>query len=156
MIPCIVIVHDIFSKHVPSHGSLDLHITLHWLCQNFTSSKILLKVRFSVLMIARIMIPCIITLQARTMTRYPWPTFHAPLTLSEVNVTTSSNYIKVCFSVLMVARMTKPCIVIVLNLLSKHTPWPGTLDLHVALHLLCQIFYFTSSKILKCFSLYLW
>ena len=35
--------------------------------------------------------------------------------------------------------MMKPCIVIVIDLLSKHTPLPRTLDLHFMLLCLCQM-----------------
>ena len=45
----------------------------------------------------------------------------------------------------------KPCIVIILNILFKHTLWPGALDLDFALEWLCHDF--TSSlALLKCLS----
>ena len=36
---CIVIVNDTLFKHTSWHGALDLHFTLHWLCQNFALSQ---------------------------------------------------------------------------------------------------------------------
>ena len=38
MKPCIVIVLDKLFKQAPWSGALDLHFTLHWLCQYFVSS----------------------------------------------------------------------------------------------------------------------
>ena len=38
MKPCIVITLDTLFKQAPWPGALDLHFTLHWLCQNFASS----------------------------------------------------------------------------------------------------------------------
>ena len=50
------------------------------------------------------------TLQARTMTRCPWPRFRAPVTLSWFYIDSS---IKVGFSAAVIAASVKPCIVIV-------------------------------------------
>ena len=55
------------------------------------------------------------------------------------------------FYVPMIARIIKSYLVIVLDLLYEHAPIPGALDLHFMLH--CRKL--TSSKILKCVSLYL-
>ena len=50
-----------------------------------------------------------------------------------------STSVTINFSVPMIARIMKPCIIIVLDLLYKHAPWPCTLDLHFTLLWLCQI-----------------
>ena len=60
------------------------------------------------------------TLWAHNMTRCPWPTFHAPPTLSKFYVKSRN---KVHFSAAVMAVSMKPCIVVVLDTL-KHTPWP--------------------------------
>ena len=39
MNPCVVIVIGILNKHAPWSGTLDLHLTLHWLCQYITDLK---------------------------------------------------------------------------------------------------------------------
>ena len=67
------------------------------------------------------------------MTWCPWPTFHAPPTLSKFYVKSRN---KVNFSATVIAGSMKPCIVIVLN---NHTIWRD-LDLHFMLHWLCQNF----------------
>ena len=74
------------------------------------------------------------TLQAGTLTRCPWPSFHAPLTLSKFCVEsrkfTSSLEIKfISFPAAVVAVRMKPCIVFVLYTHFKEAPWPGALDL---------------------------
>ena len=119
-------------KHASGPGTLDLHFTLHWHCQAFMSSG------FS--LIARIMNPCILIIRdihSSTLTRYPWPTFHAPFTLSEFYVKNNSI---AYFSVPMIARIMKPCKVIALHIVYKHISWPVTIDLYFMLHWLCLNF----------------
>ena len=48
---------------------------------------------------------------------------------------------KVHFSAAVVAASIKPCIVIVLDTLFKHTPLTGALDLHLTLYWLCKILF---------------
>ena len=77
---------------------------------------------FSTVVIAGSMKPCIVivldTLQAHTMTHKPCPIFYAPLTLSKF---TSSLEIEVHFPAAVIAGSMKPCIVIVLDILSSST-----------------------------------
>ena len=87
------------------------------------------------------------TLQPRTLTWCPWLTFHAPLTLSKFYFKSRN---KVHFSAALIAGSTKPCIVILLDTLNNHAPWPGALDRHFTLHRLCKNF--TSSLEIKCIS----
>ena len=54
----------------------------------------------------------------------------------------------------MMARIMKPCIVIVLDILHKEAPWPDTLDLHFTLS---KILRFVSLNIqARTIALYLW
>ena len=71
------------------------------------------------------------------MTRCPWPSFHAPPPLLKFYVEPRN---KGHFFVAVIALGMKHCIVIVLDTLFEHTPWPGALDLHFTLHWLCRIF----------------
>ena len=86
------------------------------------------------------------------MTWCPWPTFHAPPTLSKFYVKSRN---KVHFSATVtavIAGSMKPCIVIVLI---NHTIWHGALNLHFMLHRLCQNFMLSLE--IKCISLqYSW
>ena len=78
------------------------------------------------------------------MTLCPWPRFHAWVTLSWFYVESSiihiESSIKVHFSEAVKAVSVKHCIVIVLNILFKHTLWPSALDLDFMLHWLCHDF----------------
>ena len=79
--PCIVIVLDILFKHAPWLGTLDLYFTVQWLWQYLPRSLRILSTCDS----------CEVetlhnncpwhTLQARTLTWWPWPIFYGPLTL---------------------------------------------------------------------------
>ena len=160
MKPCIVIVLDMFYKHAPWPCTHDEHSALLWLCKILRRDvEQNTKVCFSVLMVTRMMKPCIVIILDLLSMHTPWPsTFDLHFTLHWLCPNFSSwrqvkyMYKSVFLSVLMAARMMKPYIVIVLELLSEHAPWPSTLDLHVRLHWLYQNF--TSSKILECVSLY--
>ena len=88
------------------------------------------------------------TLQAHTITWCPWPRYCATVTLSWFNIDPG---IKVCFCEAVIAASVKPCIVIVLDRLFKHTLWPGALDLDIELEWLLSRFYIKSS-IKVCFS----
>ena len=85
------------------------------------------------------------------MTWCPWPSFHAPSTVSKFYVVSRK---KVHFSAAVIAWSMKPCIVIVLDTLNTNTLWPGAIDLHFMLHWLCQNF-MLSQKI-KYISLQQW
>ena len=61
------------------------------------------------------------SLWAHTMTRCPWPTFHAPLPLSNFYVESRN---KMHFSAAAMAVSMKPCIVVVFDTLFKHTSLP--------------------------------
>ena len=50
------------------------------------------------------------------------------------------HHVDVLFSAAVIAGSMKSCIVIVLDTLFKHAPWPSALDLHFTLHWLCQNF----------------
>ena len=63
---------------------------------------------------------------AGTLTRWPWPIFHAPLTFTPF---TSPFHI----SSTVRPSHTKPCIVLLLDVLTRQVPWPGDLDLCFAL-----------------------
>ena len=66
------------------------------------------------------------TLQARTMTRCPWPRFHGPLTLSWFYVESSIKVcFSVCFSVAVMAASVQPCPLRTLQARTKNRwPWP--------------------------------
>ena len=78
------------------------------------------------------------------MTWCLWPRFCAPVTLSWFYLEFS---IKVGFSAAVITASVKPCIVIVLDILFKHTLWPGALDLDFALQWLCQFYIKSSIKV---------
>ena len=60
---------------------------------------------------------------AGTLTRWPWPIFCAPVTLT---------YFASTFDISSTIRPTtiKPCKVLLLNVLTRQIPWPGDLDLY--------------------------
>ena len=61
---------------------------------------------------------------AGTLTRWPWPIFCAPVTLT---------YFVSTFDISSTIRPTtiKPCKVLLLNVLTRQIPWPGDLDLYI-------------------------
>ena len=85
------------------------------------------------------------TLQARTLIPWPWLIFHGPLTLT--NFTSKFGFLDISdcceacrslvFSTSVIAASLKPCIVIVLDIPFKHTPWTADLDLYFMVHWLC-------------------
>ena len=148
---CIVNVLDTLSKHTSWTGSPDLHFTLHWLCQNLRRvqklSTFLCSINSWKYKTLHSNCPCY-TLQPHTMTWCPWPTFHAPLTLSKFYVKSRN---KVHFSAAVISGSILPCIVIIFDSLNNHALWPGALDLHCMLHWLCPNC--MSSLKIKCISL---
>ena len=69
---------------------------------------------------------------ADTLTCWPWPIFCAPLTLTQFMLTFQ------IFSTIK-RTTTKPCIVLLLDVLTQQVPWPGDLDLYFALQWLWHI-----------------
>ena len=71
---------------------------------------------------------------AGTLTGWPWPIFHAPLTFTPF---TSPFHM----SSTVRPSTTKPYIALLLDVLTRQVPWPGDLDLYCALqwlwHILC-------------------
>ena len=63
---------------------------------------------------------------AGTLTRWPWPIFRAPVTLTQFTLT---------FQIFSTKRptTTKPCIVLILDVLTQQVHWPGDLDIYFAL-----------------------
>ena len=93
-------------------------------------------INFFVPMIGRIMKTCKVIVLNIIYKHAPWPSildlhFLLSSTLSEFYIDLNT---KVCCSIPMMARIMKPCIVIVLDILYKHAPWTGTLDLHLMVH----------------------
>ena len=79
---------------------------------------------------------------AGTLTRWPWPIFCAPVTLTHFAST---------FKISSTIRPTtiKPCKVLLLNVLTRHIPWPGSLNLYFG----CSdfgIIYVNVPDLLKC------
>ena len=79
---------------------------------------------------------------AGTLTRWPWPIFCAPVTLTHFTST---------FDISSTIRptTTKPCKVLLLNVLTRQIPWPGDLDLYFG----CSdfdIIYIKVPDLLKC------
>ena len=79
---------------------------------------------------------------AGTLTRWPWPIFCAPVTLT---------YFASTFDISSTIRPTtiKPCKVLLLNVLTWQIPWPGDLDLYFG----CSdfdIIYVSVPDLLKC------
>ena len=77
---------------------------------------------------------------AGMLTQWPWPIFCAPLTLTQFTLT---------FQIFSTIRRTttKPCIVLLLDVLTWQVPWPGDLDLYFALQWLWHILFDISSTI---------
>ena len=69
---------------------------------------------------------------AGTLTQWPWPIFCAPVTLTQFTLT---------FQIFSTIRCTttKPCIVLLLDILTRQVPWPGDLYLYFALQWLWHI-----------------
>ena len=79
---------------------------------------------------------------AGTLTRWPWPIFCAPVTLT---------YFALTFDISSTIRPTtiKPCKLLLLNVLTWQIPWPGDLDLYFG----CSdfdIIYVNIPDLLKC------
>ena len=64
---------------------------------------------------------------AGTLTRWPWPIFRAPLTVTHF---TSTFHMSSTIRPITI----KPCIVLFLDVLTRQVPEPGDLDLYFALH----------------------
>ena len=71
-------------------------------------------------------------LTAGTLIRWPWPVFHAPVTWTHFTST---------FDISSTIRptTTKPCIVLLLDVLTRWISWAGDFDLYFALQWLCHI-----------------
>ena len=76
-------------------------------------------------------LPDLLTWQVM-LTQWPWPIFCAPLTLTQFTLK---------FQIFSTIRRTttKPCIVLLLHVLTWQVPWPGDLDLYFALQWLWHI-----------------
>ena len=78
---------------------------------------------------------------AGTLTRWPWPIFCAPVTLTHFATFDISSTIR--------PTTIKPCRVLLLNVLTRQIPWPGDLDLYFG----CSdfdIIYVNVLDLLKC------
>ena len=73
------------------------------------------------------------------MTWCPWHRYCTPVTLLWFYIDSS---IKKCFCEGVTAASVKPCIVV--DILFKHTLWPGALDSYIALQWLCHDFTLSS------------
>ena len=74
---------------------------------------------------------------AGTLTGWPWPIFHTPLTFTPF---TSPFHM----SSTVRPSTTKPYIALLLDVLTRQVPWPGDLDLYCALQWLWHILYWCS------------
>ena len=154
VILCVVIVLDILFKHALWPSTLDLDIMLVWLLWFYIESSI--KVHFSEVLIAVNVKPCIVIVLDILFKHALWPgALHLDFMLEWLCCDFTSSYIessiKVCFSEEVIAASVKPSLVIFLDILFKHSPWPGAFDLDFILLWLCH--YFTSNLALKCVSL---
>ena len=96
---------------------------------------------------------------AGTLTGWPWPIFHAPLTFTPF---TSPFHMSSAVR----PSTTKPYIALLLDVLTRQVPWPGDLDLYCALQWLWHILYWCSVSpqiedlqppyLALCFSLMYW
>ena len=69
---------------------------------------------------------------AGTLTWWPWPIFHVPVILTQFTLTSQ------IFSTIR-PTTTKPCIMLLLDVLTQQVHWPGDLDLYFALQWLWHI-----------------
>ena len=150
---CTVIVLDILFQHPLWSSALDLDFTLQWFWHHYFTASL----EYKYISLKGDTCKCQTlhsnflrdTLHAYTMMLCPWPRFPARLTLSWFYVESS---IKVCCREAVIAESVKPCIVIVFDILFKHTLWPSVFDQDFALQWFCHHL-FTSSLALKCVSL---
>ena len=129
--PCIVLLLDVQTWQVPWPGDLDLYFG----CSDFDIIYInvpdLLKCKTSSHQTLHSASP-ICTDLAGILTRWPWPIFWAPVPFTHFTST---------FNISSTIRPTtiKPCIVLLLNVLTLQVPWLGDLDLYFSLHWLLHL-----------------
>ena len=147
--PCTEIILNIIFKHALLPSAFDLDFALTWLCYDFTSS-----LAFNCVVWSCDSCECHTlhsncprhTLQSPSLTQCPWPRV--------VRVTLSWFYVESSIIVYLyeevIAASVKSCTVIVIDVVFKHAPRLGVLDLDFSLKWLCHDF--TSSLAFKCFS----
>ena len=79
---------------------------------------------------------------AGSLTQWSWPIFHAPLTFTPF---TSPFHMSSTIR----PSATKPCIMLLLDVLTWQVTWPGDLDLYFALQCLWHILHFDVRYLLK-------
>ena len=118
---------------------LSVHSSIHLSVNSSAMSKFDIYVKVSILInynSTTTIIPCMRRLPdlltSDMLTQWPWPIFCAPLTLTQFTLT---------FQIFSTIRRTttKPCIVLLLDVLTWQVPWPGDLDLYFALQWLWYI-----------------
>ena len=123
--PCIVLLLDVLTRQVPWPGDLDLFLRSSDLDTFCVDVRYLLNYKaYNHQTLQSVSSQC--TDLADTLTCWPWPIFCAPLTLTQFTLT---------FQIFSTIRRTttKPCIVLLLDVLTQQVPWPGDLDLYFAL-----------------------
>ena len=148
--PCIIIILNILFKHALWRcpwSRFHTPVTLSWF---YVESSI--KVCFSAAVIAASVKTCIVIVLDILLKHALWPdALDLDFALEWLGHDFMSSSIKMHFFEAALAASLKPCIVIVLDILFKHTLWSCALDLDFMLQWLC--YDFTSSLALKCVSL---
>ena len=130
--PCIVLLLDVLTRHLDP-------VTLTYILRSsafytfYVDVQYLLKCKaYNRQTLHSASLQC--TDSAGTLTGWPWPIFHAPLTFKPF---TSPFHM----SSTVRPSKTKPYIVLLLDVLTWQVPWPGDLDQYFALqrlwHILC-------------------
>ena len=126
--PCIVLLLDVLTWQVSWPGDLDLYFALQCLLHIFVDVQYLLSYKaYNHQTLHRVSPQC--TNSAGSLTLWPWPIFHAPLTFTS----------RFHMSSTIRPSATKPCLVLLLDVLTCPVPWPGDLDLYFALQCLWHI-----------------
>ena len=134
--PCIVLLLYVLTWQVSWPGDLDLYFELQCLYTFYVNIQYLLNYKaYNHQTLHSASPQCMDS--AGTLTGWPWPIFHAPLTFTPFRSP---------FHMSSTVRpsTTKPYIALLLDVLTRQVPWPGDLDLYCALQWLWHILYWCS------------
>ena len=129
--PCKVLLLNVLTWQIPLRGDFDLYFG----CSDFDIIYVnvpdLLKCKTSSHQTLHSASPWC-TDSTGILTRWPWSIFCAPVLVTHFTST---------FNISSTIRTTtiKPCIVLLLNVRTRHVPWLGDLDLYFALHWLLHL-----------------
>ena len=134
--PCIMLLLYVLTWQVSWSGDLDLYFALQCLLYILDNVQYLLSYKaYNHQTLHSASPQC--TDSAGTLTGWPWPIFHAPLTFTPfMSPFHMSSTVR--------PSTTKPYIALLLDVLTRQVPWPGDLHLYCALQWLWHILYWCS------------